>query len=214
MGVTNLRGFNPNNHVFSSKLFEGVVNEAIDFFTATAMLQLPPELQFEGAGVYALYYFGDLEFYKSVSLRDDKTSNRPIYVGKAVPHGWRTARSKDDRNTVVYNRLREHSRSINQCENLNLSDFQCRFIILTGKENDLVIPIEAELIRRYAPLWNSTIDGFGNHDPGAGRREQAKSEWDVLHPGRPWVQKQTGIPPNLQEIKQKIEKDGKNLGFS
>jgi hypothetical protein len=65
--------------------------------------------------------------------------------------------------------------------------------------------VEAELIRRYAPLWNSTIDGFGNHDPGAGRREQAKSEWDVLHPGRPWVEKQTGIPPDLEDIKQRLK---------
>jgi len=29
--------------------------------------------------------------------------------------------------------------------------------------------------------------GFGNHDPGAGRYNQQRSPWDVIHPGRPWA---------------------------
>jgi len=60
------------------------------------------------------------------------------------------------------------------------------------------------MIRKYNPLWNSHIDGFGNHDPGKGRYEQAKSEWDVLHPGRVWADRLKGIPPDRNKVKEKI----------
>lgn len=43
-------------------------------------------------------------------------------------------------------------------------------------ESDLVVPVEAELIRKYRPLWNTIIDGFGNHLAGSGRYNQARSE--------------------------------------
>jgi hypothetical protein len=32
----------------------------------------------------------------------------------------------------------------------------------------------------------------GQHDPGKGRCEQAKSDWDVIHPGRAWAEKCKG----------------------
>lgn len=78
-------------------------------------------------------------------------------------------------------------------------------MILGGIESDLVVPVEAELIRRYVPLWNSIIDGFGNHDPGSGRYNQAKSEWDVLHLGRLWAEKLTGESPGFEEVIDKVE---------
>lgn len=33
------------------------------------------------------------------------------------------------------------------------------------------------------------IDGFGNHDPGAGRRNMRRPRWDIIHPGRTWAEK-------------------------
>jgi len=50
------------------------------------------------------------------------------------------------------------------------------------------------------PLWNTVIDGFGNHDPGAGRYNQAKSAWDVLHPGRPWAERLSGASPHVEDV--------------
>ena len=90
--------------------------------------------------------------------------------------------------------------------NLELGDFRCQFMVLTGIEGDLVVPVEAELIRRYRPLWNSVVDGFGNHDPGRGRYNQAISEWDVLHPGRPWAERLTGESPRLEDIVAKVQR--------
>jgi len=124
----------------------------------------------------------------------------PIYVGKAVPPGWRTGRVGISETPDLYNRLREHSRSLQQAENLQNTEFQCRFMILNDVESDLVVPVEASLIRHYKPLWNMIVDGFGNHDPGSGRYNQAKSEWDVLHPGRVWAERLTGGEPNLSNI--------------
>jgi hypothetical protein len=86
-------------------------------------------------------------------------------------------------------------------------------MILEGATSDLVVPVEAELIRRYAPLWNSVVDGFGNHDPGKGRYNQARSEWDVLHPGRPWAERLTGESPRLEDVIAKVRQHLGDAGF-
>ncbi|MEE1273759.1 MAG: Eco29kI family restriction endonuclease, partial [Olegusella sp.] len=38
-------------------------------------------------------------------------------------------------------------------------------------------------------VWNMLVEGFGNHDPGKGRRQGMRPLWDMLHPGRPWAEK-------------------------
>lgn len=192
-------------HVFHSPRFQSVVNEAIEFFNETPVHKLPPPVSFVGTGVYALYYLGSFDLYARIASLNRETQSQPIYVGKAVPPGWRTARSQETDAPVLYRRLQEHSRSIQQAANLEIDGFRCRFMILGGIESDLVVPVEAELIRRYSPLWNSVIDGFGNHDPGSGRYNQAKSEWDVLHPGRPWAERLTGESPRLEAVVDKVQ---------
>lgn len=76
-------------------------------------------------------------------------------------------------------------------------------MILEDAATDMIGTVEASLIRQYKPIWNSCIDGFGNHDPGRERYNQAKSEWDILHPGRRWAERLKGECPNEKEIKQK-----------
>lgn len=49
--------------------------------------------------------------------------------------------------------------------------------------------LRAAAIRRHHPVWNTYLDGLGNHDPGKGRYEGMKPLWDHLHPGRPWATK-------------------------
>jgi hypothetical protein len=181
-----------------------MVSEAIEFFNETPAHELPPPTRFIGTGVYALYYIGNLDLYFKIAELNREDLTQPIYVGKAVPRGWRTARSQETDEPALYRRLREHFRSIRDANNLDVEDFFCRFMLLGNIESDLVVPVEAELIRRYTPLWNSVIDGFGNHDPGSGRYNQAKSEWDILHPGRVWAERLRGDSPNLQEVIAKI----------
>jgi hypothetical protein len=195
-------------HQFLSPLFESVVKQAIQFFLDTPIESLPPDDLFQGVGVYGIYLMEHDSLYRNIA---DPTLKKPIYVGKAVPVGWRTARINElSRGTELYGRLRQHARSIDHANNLNVAAFRCRFMILNGIESDLIVPIEAELIRHFKPLWNTTVDGFGNHDPGSGRYNQARSEWDVVHPGRPWAEKLTGVTPELEYIAAKIDAYIKN----
>lgn len=196
--------FDYSLHLFRSPQFQSVVEEAIHFFNRTPLAAFPPKINFRGAGVYAIYYLGNSEIYAELANCNLRECTVPIYVGKAVPPGWRIGRIASIEAATLQSRLREHARSIAQVPSLTATDFKCRFMILSGIETDLVVPIEAELIRRYQPLWNVVVDGFGNHDPGKGRYQQAPSEWDILHPGRRWVTWLTGITPDLAKIIRKV----------
>lgn len=196
----------PELHTFHSPRFESVVQEAINFLRSTPLHSLPPANSFIGVGVYALYYLGDNPHYDHIAALNKDDCVTPIYVGKAVPPGWRTARLADDKSRALFGRLREHARSIEQGQGLDVHHFRYRFIILHGIETDLVSAIEAQLIRQFSPIWNTLVDGFGNHDPGKGRYNQARSEWDILHPGREWANRLTGPSSTLQNIIAKIER--------
>ncbi|MCF7854206.1 MAG: Eco29kI family restriction endonuclease [Candidatus Pacebacteria bacterium] len=171
---------------------------------ADALLQkpvvtLPPESPFIGAGIYALYYYGPFPLYNEITaLNTDNQNGWPIYVGKAVPAGARKGGYGlgAEPGQTLFKRLLEHANSIEQAENLCLADFQCRFLVV----DDIWIPLaESLLIEMYSPLWNCKIDGFGNHDPGKGRYNQQRSQWDALHPGRPWSVK-LQPPANDEEL--------------
>jgi hypothetical protein len=199
--------FDAKLHIFRAPEYRGIVKKAIEYLAKTPTYLLPPSQKFEGSGVYALYYNGAFEAYSRYARVNSRKCVTPIYVGKAVPLGWRTARrsSRSD-GTFLLRRLQEHAKSIDLVRNLQLEDFQCRFLILGGEELDLIVSIEAAMIRLFEPLWNCSIDGFGNHDPGSGRHGQAPSEWDILHPGRLWVQNLTGASIDVAEILRKIPK--------
>lgn len=147
---------------------------------------------FAGAGVYAIYYLGLSNLYppyRRLAERNQQSDQLiPIYVGKAIPRGARTAGVGLDApvGTVLFSRLREHAESIDDAVNLELSDFKCRFLLV----DDIWIPLgESLLIQQFKPIWNVLVGGFGNHDPGAGRRGQRRSAWDTIHPGRNWAER-------------------------
>ncbi len=202
-------------YILPNILETSVIQEAIDFFTTRQMIDLPLTDPFSDAGVYALYYFGDFENYRPIAKMNKKAKSLnkffPIYVGKAVPKGSRTARTKTSIEQTLFKRLEEHTKSIESASNLNLEDFKCRFAILRDNEVDLIVPLEAVLIRQYAPLWNSCVSGFGIHHPGSGRYAQKRSEWDTLHPCRYFADKLTGKELNLDKIKKKISDYSKSL---
>lgn len=188
-------------HIFQSASFIELIADAVEFMINTPIESLPPEEKFEGGGVYAIYYKGKLPQYRKIYKQNP---DFPIYVGKAVLPGWRQGRGSIKENEpALYRRLNEHAKSITAAENLNVVDFSCRFVVFQDQEADLISTVKAAMIRKYNPLWNSHIDGFGNHDPGKGRYEQAKSEWDVLHPGRIWADRLKGTPPDENKVEEK-----------
>lgn len=140
---------------------------------------LPPADSFEGAGVYTLHYRGYFPAYVDMNNRE------PIHVGKADLPGKRQGRAATGRSaSVLYRRLAEHASSIESADNLELDDFSCRWLVLDSVWIGLT---EQVLIAEYRPIWNNQVDGFGHHDQGRTRRNQRRSRWDTLHPGRPWA---------------------------
>jgi hypothetical protein len=200
--------FEREKHIYKSTAFEEIIKDTIRFFNGTPIHKLPPPVRFHGTGVYAIYYTGKSKYYAEIYEQNRIDFRQPIYVGKAVPFGWRQAKeSKTGSLTFeLFVRLKEHGRSVLQAQNLDQEDFSCRFMILEDSSNHLIGTVEAALIRYYKPIWNTNIDGFGNHDPGSGRYNQAKSEWDIIHPGRPWADKCLGISSAIDKIEEKAEK--------
>ena len=194
--------FDRSLHVFRSDVFSEIMMDTIRFFNGTPVHQLPPPENFTGAGVYALYYTGKSPYYRHLHEVNRLGFVQPIYVGKAVPKGWRQARLQQA-SDELYTRLCQHRNCISQAGNLNVDDFSCRFMILEDAAADMIGTVEAALIRQYTPIWNSCIDGFGNHDPGSGRYNQAKSDWDVLHPGRRWAGNLKGAHAPLKDVESK-----------
>lgn len=189
--------FDRSKHIYRNDTFTELVKDAVRFFNGTPVQTLPPPEKFSGTGVYALYYTGTNPLYVKYAELNRLSYRAAIYVGKAVPTGWRQARSSDnplDQSRELYSRLREHSRSIGVTSDLSVNDFMCRFLIFEDAGSDMIGTIEAALIKLHRPVWNSVVDGFGNHDPGSGRYKQARSNWDVIHPGRQWALKCNGTP--------------------
>lgn len=102
-----------------------------------------------------------------------------------------------------YKRLAEHSESVKAAENLNITDFCCRFLVV----DDIWIPLaESMLIERFKPVWNRVLDGFGNHDPGKGRHQGMMPQWDCLHPGRAWAARLQPCAITAEQLVKRVER--------
>ncbi|MCY4471492.1 MAG: Eco29kI family restriction endonuclease [Kistimonas sp.] len=142
---------------------------------------------FDGAGIYAIYYTGGFPCYAPIAERNrNGLFNAPLYIGKAISRGARKGGYLETSpGKVLHNRLKQHARSLEEASNIDITDFYCRYLIV----DDIWICLgESLLIARFDPLWNTLIDGFGNHDPGKGRHAGPRPGWDMLHPGRAWAQ--------------------------
>jgi hypothetical protein len=145
--------------------------------------------RFEGAGLYALYYSGRIQQYAAIGEFNRSYGSRiPIYVGRARDPGARKGLDpfRPVSEPLLWQRIKDHRRSIESVSNLDLADFSVRILIVLP----IWIPLaEAMAIRQYRPLWNTHVQGFGIHAPGSGRHQQKLSHWDLLHPGRSFVAK-------------------------
>lgn len=146
-----------------------------------------------GAGVYAIYYSGAFPQYAPLVRKNSGGQYAaPIYVGKAMPAGGRKGALEQDaaKSTALRSRLASHKRSLAEVSNLEVNDFHVRFLVV-----DLIwIPLgESMLIRSFAPPWNRVVEGFGINAPGKGRKDQRRSQWDTIHPGRAIA---SNLPPN------------------
>ncbi len=160
---------------------------------------------FDGAGIYAIYYTGKCSAYQRLAEKNHSDDpSAPSYVGKAIPAGGRKGASAPEgsKTKALVGRLREHAESISATSNLKLEDFLCRHLVV----DDIWIPLgESLLIAKFAPIWNTLVDGFGNHDPGKGRYKGMRPKWDVLHPGRSWAEKCEPRTESAEQIEREIK---------
>lgn len=156
--------------------------------------------RFYGSGIYALYYSGKFDAYRPASGTDT-----PLYVGKADPEAH-NATTPYLQGLRVWSRLKDHRRSINAATNLELADFDCRYLVVKSAWQGTA---ETYLIERFLPIWNNEVRicyGFGKHGDAYTTRANTRSPWDTLHPGRTWATKEGNRPYKLsaKEIKRLI----------
>jgi hypothetical protein len=163
--------------------YENLARSVVNALTGSDICGLPPVENFEGAGVYAIYYAGPFPAYHHIS---SAACEIPIYVGKAIPAGGRKgAQESAGEGVSLLRRLNDHAKSISATHNLELSDFRCRYLV--------VLPVwvglaEQFLINHFRPIWNIYVAGFGNHNVGRGRHGGKRPQWDIVHPGRSWAE--------------------------
>lgn len=190
-----------------------LAGELLDFFakqdcySLEELDNLKAELKLY-VGVYSLFYRGVNPLYVCQSIANSHHCCLPIYIGKAVVGGRRIGITSKTQN--LYSRLREHRRSIERGDGLEIGEFQFKVVAM---EVDLVSWGEGVMIRHFQPVWNQVIDGFGNHDPGRGRYQQKRSLWDLLHPGREWAARLTNYDSlDRDAIAERVEKLCQNIG--
>jgi len=190
----------PYNPLEKRRLAESIVRELL-----AAEPEPLGELQpFIGAGIYLIYYCGKFLLYKALATLD-----HPIYVGQAVSPGGRKGGFSEITNSpALFNRISQHAASIRQAENLDIADFTCRYLVV---DEFWISLAESLLIESYQPLWNVVVDGFGNHDPGAGRHQGKRPSWDTLHPGRPWAAKLQPSALDMSQIEAKVANHASRL---
>lgn len=200
--------FERSKHVYRCDAFSELLKDAVRFFHGTPVCAFPPGEKFAGAGVYALYYIGKTGLYGKFGQEINREEYRlPIYVGKAEPSGWRQSRVavSEKSGGRLFERLSQHARNVESAKNLDLGDFVCRLMILAGDVAAMIASIEAALIAMHRPLWNSVIDGFGNHHPGRKRLTSKITQWDALHPRRSWVKEMSGEAPDLKMLNRRVK---------
>ncbi|WTW98255.1 Eco29kI family restriction endonuclease [Streptomycetaceae bacterium NBC_01309] len=158
----------------------GNLREALD---GRDRIPLDAVQAFQGAGLYALYYTGDLPLYAGL-----KNQDIPVYVGKAEAGNSSYGDPVDETNRKLFQRIVDkHRVSIAEASdanggNLRVSDFDVRYLLL---DDVWIVLGERALLRAYAPvLWNTLMPGFGANPSGTARTN-ARSVWDTVHPGRP-----------------------------
>jgi Eco29kI restriction endonuclease len=166
-----------------------------------------------GSGVYAIYYTGDHPAYEPVS-----GTETPLYVGKADPKQV-DARTSREQGPQLWGRLADHRRMIKTVgayalakglpNPLRIEDFKCRRLVCATNAQ---LVAERHLINTFLPVWNNEVgiaQGISKHGDAAKTRQNKRSPWDVIHPGRKWamdtVEDQMPAPIIFQKLKEHFE---------
>lgn len=167
--------FDPSDPVSIGKLIAKTLLER----TRISMVDIH---RFYGSGVYAIYYIGDFDPYSAIS-----NSDMPVYVGKVDPKIPNASTPQEQGDKLWHRLVKDHAKNIDKAKNLEISDFECRYLVVKSAWQNTA---ETYLIDRFQPVWNSEVKicyGFGKHGDSSKTRDNTRSPWDTLHPGREWA---------------------------
>lgn len=195
-----------------SEVFDPLSYENLGASIARALEEQPLEIldnlpRFDGAGIYALYYSGFFDAYEPLAkVNRKKPGSWAIYIGKADADATRKGdptAAPVEVGAKLWSRLQNHRKSIEAAVNLDPRDFLIRRLVVSPTWVPLA---ESIALRLHHPVWNTVLDGLGNHDPGKGRYAGMKPRWDHLHPGRPWADKlETQRPETPEQLAAEVQ---------
>ncbi len=108
--------------------FDNLMIGMVSHFEKQTMVGMNAIDDAKGPGIYSLFYSGPLSIYGSIS-----GSSKPIYVGKAVPPGSRKGTRVNVNSPALRSRIRQHAKSIEEAENLDTSEFKCRYLAVVPR---------------------------------------------------------------------------------
>ena len=120
-----------------------------------------------GPGIYAFFWAATpLRWLDHPGMRNGRW---PCYIGVS--------------DTSLAGRLTEHRLGLLPVRNLSVSDFTVITLELPSRAAARFA--EAAALAAFRPLYAEVLKGFGSKPQGGKRRDQARSPFSVMHPGRP-----------------------------
>lgn len=163
--------------------------------------------RFYGSGVYALYYKGAFSAYQPIS-----GTEIPIYVGKVDPKSAEAATPQEQGDKLWFRLLKDHAKNIKLATStLDVHDFECRFLVVKSAWQNTA---ETYLINHFQPVWNNEMKvcfGIGKHGDNAKTRQNKRSPWDEIHPGRKWAAGNEPRPGGVEAVLQAVADHFKQL---
>lgn len=166
--------FKLEDHVYHNEAFAELCKDAVRAFNGTPVCELPPP-RFAGSGVYAIYCTAKTGLYERYGKKVNRMGyNVPIYVGKAVPQGWRQSRTAGVDSLSFDEQMKFWIGLIKSSIGLEAADFQLRSHCCNVAEIDLAHGVHWLMQNTYQPLWNKI---FG----GCKTTENVAARWARLH---------------------------------
>lgn len=151
--------FKREDHVYHNEAFAELCKDAVRAFNGTPVCELPPP-RFTGSGVYAIYCTAKKGIYERYGNKVNRMGyNVPIYVGKAVPKGWRQSSTGEISDLPINEQMGLWVHLIKSSIGLQTADFRFRVYGCNVVDTGLIHDMHRLMLYTYQPLWNRVFDG-------------------------------------------------------
>lgn len=166
--------FKLEDHIYHNEAFAELCKDAVRAFNGTPICELPPP-RFSGSGVYAIYCTAKTGLYERYGNKVNRMGyNVPIYVGKAVPQGWRQSRTAGIDKLPMDEQIKFWLDLIKSSIGIRKADFQMRAHCWNVADGGLTHGIHQLMQNTYRPLWNKVFRGCTT-------TKSVVSRWARLH---------------------------------